>query len=109
MCMRVRINVVGVVLSINDRRKRVSGRGLCEPFTKTNFADGRPPTSQHNNTLDSGDDDLSLSNFISLNMLFVCYITIHDMICAPLYVHCSVLLQMRHSGVDASEHTAFWY
>ena len=32
MCMR--INVVGVVLSINDRRKRVSGRGLCEPFTK---------------------------------------------------------------------------
>ena len=35
MCMRrVRINVMGVVLSINDRRKRVSGRGLCEPFTK---------------------------------------------------------------------------
>ena len=38
MYMRVRINVVGVVLSINDRRKRVRGRGLCEPFTKTNFA-----------------------------------------------------------------------
>ena len=38
MRMRVRINVVGVVLSINDCRKRVSGRGLCEPFTKTNFA-----------------------------------------------------------------------
>ena len=36
MCMRVRINVMGVVLSINDRRKQVSGRGLCEPFTKTN-------------------------------------------------------------------------
>ena len=30
---RVRINVMGGVLSINDRRKRVSGRGLCEPFT----------------------------------------------------------------------------
>ena len=29
MRMRVRINVVGVVLSINDRRKQVSGRGLC--------------------------------------------------------------------------------
>ena len=40
MCLRVRINVVGVVLSINDRRKRVSGRGLCEPFTKTNVAPG---------------------------------------------------------------------
>ena len=40
MRMRVRINVVGVVLSINDRRKRVSGRGLCEPFIKTNFAAG---------------------------------------------------------------------
>ena len=40
MCMRrLRINVMGVVLSINDRRKRVSGRGLCEPVTKTNFAD----------------------------------------------------------------------
>ena len=38
MCMRVRIKVVGVVLSINDRRERVSGRGLYEPFTKTNFA-----------------------------------------------------------------------
>ena len=39
MCMRrVRINVMGVVLSINDRRKRVSGRGLCEPFTKKNVA-----------------------------------------------------------------------
>ena len=31
MCMRrVRINVMGVVLSIKDRRKRISGRGLCE-------------------------------------------------------------------------------
>ena len=40
--MRVRINVVGVVLSINDRPKRVSGRGLCETFTKTNFAPGTP-------------------------------------------------------------------
>ena len=39
MCMRrVRINVMGVVLSINVRRKRVSGRGLCEPFTTTKFA-----------------------------------------------------------------------
>ena len=39
MCMRrVRINVMGVVLSINVRRKRVSGRGLCEPFTKKKFA-----------------------------------------------------------------------
>ena len=37
MCMRrVRINVMGVVLSINDRRKRVSGRGLWEPFKKKN-------------------------------------------------------------------------
>ena len=36
MRMRVRINVVGVVLSINYRRKRVSGRGLCEPFTQKN-------------------------------------------------------------------------
>ena len=35
LCMRrVRINVMGVVLSINDRRNRISGRGLCEPFTK---------------------------------------------------------------------------
>ena len=39
-------------------------------------------------------------------MLFVCCFTIHDMIDATLYVHdCSVLLQMRHSGFDASEHT----
>ena len=37
---RVRINVMGVVLSINDRRKRVTGRGLCEPFTKKKFAYG---------------------------------------------------------------------
>ena len=27
------------------------------------------------------------------------------MIYATLYVHCSVLLQMRHSGVDASKLT----
>ena len=40
MRMRVRINVVGVVLSINYRRKRVSGRGLCETFTQKNFAPG---------------------------------------------------------------------
>ena len=31
-----------VVLSINDRRKRVSGRGLCEPFTKKNVARRQP-------------------------------------------------------------------
>ena len=45
MCMRrVRINVMGVVLSINDRRKRVSGRGLCEPFTKKISPPGSIPT-----------------------------------------------------------------
>ena len=39
-------------------------------------------------------------------MLFVCCFTIHDMIDATLYVHdCSVLLQMHHSGFDASELT----
>ena len=42
MCMRrVRINVMGVVFSINDRRKRVSGRGLCEPLTNKNSPHGR--------------------------------------------------------------------
>ena len=39
----VRINVMGVVLSINDRRKRVSGRGPCEPFTKKNSLPARAP------------------------------------------------------------------
>ena len=38
-------------------------------------------------------------------MLFVCCFTIHDMICATLYVHCSVLLQIRHSGFETCEHT----
>ena len=39
-------------------------------------------------------------------MLFVYCFTIHDMIYGTLYVQdCSVLLQMRHSGFDASEHT----
>ena len=37
---RVRINVMGGVLSINDRRKRVSGRGLCEPLHKKNSHTG---------------------------------------------------------------------
>ena len=40
MRMRVRINVVGVVLSINYRRKRVSGRGQCEPLQKKFRAPG---------------------------------------------------------------------
>ena len=31
---------MGVILSISNRHKWVSGRGLCEPFTKTNFASG---------------------------------------------------------------------
>ena len=42
MCMRVRINVVGVALSIKDCRKRVSGRGLCEPFTKKQISRPAP-------------------------------------------------------------------
>ncbi len=33
-----RERVVGVILSISHRHKWVSGRGLCEPFTRTNFA-----------------------------------------------------------------------
>ena len=41
MCMRVRINVVGVVLSINDRRKRVSGRGLCKNKFRVPLSTGR--------------------------------------------------------------------
>ena len=49
LCMRrVRINVMGVVLSINDRRNRVSGRGLCEPFTKKKFAAGYPASTMIN-------------------------------------------------------------
>ena len=36
-------------------------------------------------------------------MLRVCRFNIHDMIYATLHVQCSVLLQKRHSGFDASE------
>ena len=50
MRMRVRINVVGVVLSINYRRKRVSGRGQCEPFTKQI---SRPGSQAHCNIMAS--------------------------------------------------------
>ena len=69
--------------------------------------DGRSPTWQRNSKLDSWDKTalpyLTLS--LSIIMLFVCCFTIHDMICVTLYVRdCSVLLQMRHSGFDASEH-----
>ncbi len=46
-----------------------------------------------------------LSTFISRNVLRLCCFTIHDMIYAALHVNCSVLLQMRHSGLDASELT----
>ena len=31
---------MGVILSISDRHKWVSGRGLCEPFTKKNSRTG---------------------------------------------------------------------
>ena len=52
-----------------------------------------------------GYNRFAISRFISRNVLRVCCFTIHDTIYAALHVHCSVLLQMRHSGFDASELT----
>ena len=42
---------MGVVLSINDRRKRVSGRGLCEPFTKKISHPGECLVAEHRDEL----------------------------------------------------------
>ena len=65
MCMRrVRINVVGVVLSINDRRKRVSGRGLCEPFTTTKFAAGHVSLAAAGGSCQSGNMAALLNSLV---------------------------------------------
>ena len=66
--------------------------------------EGRSPTWQHNNKLDSW-DKTALSYFISRNALRVCCCAIHDVIYATRHVLWSVLLDMRHSGFDASELT----
>ena len=44
---------MGVILLISDRHKWVSGRGLCEPFTKTNFATRFHVTAAHSLPLSS--------------------------------------------------------